>query len=410
MSRMDLVRLQGRKTTMIPDVDPRVGCHFFGSPPFIHRGTIRFGSTVDNTFGRVGRAVHEALGDRAHQAGRGPHAIADNIISSFGEGSDRVRNLAAVQRELKIQKERPRTSEEQDERKEISKKIDPSALRKQCSEFARYTLSKERSDMQCEAFQRLVQLTTMFPGLRLMLLPERIQSSKLTGLEVKISTLWDRSDSSFLPNEAEWRFWRSFAEMCLSEAPISLMIEICHITQVVQYQLEGTSSCVIDELLLTHRGCDHDTQRALRALCIRYLGQIVALEEFWKQVKAVDPPAMDPHTTVRDLCLMIKETLEDLQPHDTKPLPFDYEGVDSLASTLLKEVIDVLQTVDGIEVNTVSRWETSCRKVVRLLRHEWCNTYLPRSYRLAHSEFFKARMPLKPGTGDTDSAPTETEG
>jgi hypothetical protein len=103
---------------------------------------------MDNTFGRLGTAAHERWGDRAHQAGRGAHAVADNIISSFGEGSDRVRNLAAVQRELKIQKERRHIPEEQDDddeepmeiSKRISKRIDPLALRKQCSEFVRYTL------------------------------------------------------------------------------------------------------------------------------------------------------------------------------------------------------------------------------------------------------------------------------
>jgi hypothetical protein len=41
---------------------------------------------------------------------------------------------------------------------------------------------------------------------------------------------------------------------------------------------------------------------------------------------------------------------------------------------------------------------------------EWCKEYLPDSYRLAHGEFFKARMPEEPATDVTESVPTETEG
>ncbi|KAJ6610286.1 hypothetical protein B0H10DRAFT_2061045 [Mycena sp. CBHHK59/15] len=442
---MALVLSSGRKTTGNPGVNPCVGQpadtpagggitdnsnkavtlrgRFLSSMWDLILGpvgAIRWGSTLDNTIGRVAGAMHETLGDRAHQAGRGPHAVANIIISSFGEGSDRVRNLAAVQKELKIRKEKRHTPEEQDddeeeeEPMEISKRINPSELRKQCSEFMRYTLRKERADMQCQAFQRLVQLTTMFPGLRLMLLlSEHIRSPKLAKFEDKISMLWDRSDSSLLPaEEAEWNFWRSFAEMCLSKAPISLTIERCHITRVVHYQ--GTSSCVIDELLRAHGNCDAATDIS-SALCIRYLGQIVTLAEFWDRVKAADParvdsPTMSPHTTVQKLCVMMRKTLQDLQPKGTRPLPFDYEGVDFLASKILEEVIHVLQTVSGIENNLVGRWYSACGIVVRLLRHEWCKEYLPHSYRLAHGEFLKARMPVEPGADVADSVPTGTQG
>jgi hypothetical protein len=65
---------------------------------------------------------------------------------------------------------------------------------------------------------------------------------------------------------------------------------------------------------------------------------------------------------------MMKKTLEDLQPKDTMSLPFDYEGLDSLASKILKEVIDVLQIVGVMEVNFVGRWESTCGIVVRRLR------------------------------------------
>ncbi|KAJ6549849.1 hypothetical protein B0H19DRAFT_1264749 [Mycena capillaripes] len=378
-------------------------------------GAIQWGSTMDNMLGRLGRAAHESWGDRAHQAGRGPHAVADNIISLFGEGRDRVGNLAAVQRELKLPKEKRHTTEEQDEKEvETTKRIDPSALQKQCSRFMKYTLSEETVDMQCVAFQRLVQLTTMFPGLRLMLLlSKHIQSSEPAKVEDKISRLWDRSQSSFLSDdEAEWRFWRSFAEMCLSKAPITLTIEECQIPQVVQYEL-GTSKCVVGKLLLAHGSCDAATEIS-SALSIRCLGQIIALVEFWDQVKVPDPghvdsPPMAPHTTVQKLCVLLRHTLQDLEPQGTKPPPFDYEGVDFLASRFLDGVIEVLQVVSDVKNNLIGCWYRHCCLVVRLLRHEWCKEYLPDSYHLAHGEFLKARMPEEPATDVTESVPTEAE-
>jgi hypothetical protein len=232
----------------------------------------------------------------------------------------------------------------------------------------------------------------MFPGLRLMLLlSEHIQSSEPAKFEDKISRLWDRSHSiaSFSPDdEAEWRFWRSFAEMCLSKAPISLTIEECHITQVVQYEL-GTSECVVGKLLLAHGSCEcvkfdfpSDLDNSVccsaateisSALSIRYLGQIVALVEFWDQFRVPDPgrvdsPPMAPHTTVQKLCVLLRGTLQDLEPQGTKPSPFDYEGVDFLASKFLDGVIKVLQVVSDIKNNLIACWYRPCCLVVRLLR------------------------------------------
>ncbi|KAJ7759534.1 ankyrin repeat-containing domain protein [Mycena metata] len=347
-------------------------------------------------------AALKAWGDRAHQAGKGPRAVATNIISLFGEEDDRVGNLAAVQTKLKILKD---TIEKEDEKEvEVKKKIDLLALETQCSRFMKYTLNKQTMEMQCVAFQRLVELTTMFPGLRLMLLrSEPIRPSKPTRLKENISTLWDRSHAGWSPDDiAEWRFWRSFAEMCLSEAQISLRIERCHIPQVVQDH--GKDGCLIGELSQVYRHCDAATE-VMNALSIRYLGQIVALAKFWEQVKAADPAHKDcsaaPHTTVDKLCVMMRKTLGDLESKGTKPLPFDYEGVDLLASTLLKGGTDILETVgEDFAPNYVGKWHSHFRMVVQLLRREWCKEYLPDSYNLAHEKIFKAR--ISPGATETE--------
>ncbi|KAF7367682.1 hypothetical protein MSAN_00831900 [Mycena sanguinolenta] len=381
-------------------------------------GAIQWGRTLHNMLGHSARAVHEAFGDRAHNAGRGPHAVADKIIGSFGTGSVRVRNLAIVQRQLNIQEEQ-HTTEEQDDDDEPN--IDLSELRKQCSEFVRYTLREERADMQCQAFQRLVQLTTLFPGLRLMLLlSKHIQPPKSTNLQDMLSKLWDRSHPILPPDdESEWRFWRSFAEICLSESSISLVIERCPITQVAL--CKGTPNCVIGELLIRYSSCENATEIS-SALCIRYLGQIVTLVEFWAQVKAADSVSDCAWASAQKLCLGLNKTLQDLQPGDSRPLPFDYEGFDFLASRILDEVIGVLQRK---EANSAGHWYAPCKIVVRLLRDEWCKIYLQHSYLCAHHEVLKdwtlqsrtnvdgpgtAEIQELPGTGVDDAAATEMQG
>ncbi|KAJ7759505.1 hypothetical protein B0H16DRAFT_1816025, partial [Mycena metata] len=65
----------------------------------VRSSDIQWGNTMNHTLGHLGRAALKAWGDRAHQAGQGPRAIATNIISSFGDEDDRVGNLAAVQAE-----------------------------------------------------------------------------------------------------------------------------------------------------------------------------------------------------------------------------------------------------------------------------------------------------------------------
>ncbi|KAJ7759528.1 ankyrin repeat-containing domain protein [Mycena metata] len=382
---------------------------------------IQWGNTMNHTLGHLGRAALKAWGDRAHQAGQGPRAVATNIMSLFGEEDDRVGNLAALQTKLKIPKD---TIEKDDEKEvEVKKRIDLWALETQCSRFMKYTLNKQTVEMQCVAFQRLVELTTMFPGLRLMLLrSEHIRPSKPTRLEDNISALWDRSHTGWSPDDiAEWRFWRSFAEMCLSEAQISSRIERCHIPRVVQDH--GKDGCLIGELSQVYRHCDTATE-VMNALSIRYLGQIVALPKFWEHVKAADPARKDcsaaPHTTVDKLCVMMRKTLGDLESKGTKPLPFDYEGVDLLASTLLKGGTDILETVgEDFAPNYVGKWHSHFRMVVKHLRREWCKEYLPDSYHLAHKKIFKAR--ISPGATETQGraasnidnenhVPAETEG
>ncbi|KAF7343073.1 Mitogen-activated protein kinase [Mycena venus] len=347
------------------------------------------GRTMENAFSRLEAVVDEPVNRLAHKLGWGPNAVADKIIDSFGVGEQRVSSLIAVQMELKIQKED----------KEPAPKIQvPLKLKNRCSKLVKYTLPKEAPDMRCQAFQRIVQLTTLFPGLRLLFLrSDYIQSCKQTQVSIadRISELWDRCAG--LPDD-EWKFWRSFAKLCLTDTPVSSLLEKFPIRCL---KTEPSASIsVIEELLRTHGSCDN-AMDILAALCMRSLGEIVALDEFWVQLKT--DKTMDfelaatetPHTAVNMLCLTMIRTLQDLEPAETGPSPFDYEGVDILADAILTRVSDRFEDLDPTDWR-VELWYPNFCQVVQLLHQPWCAERLPHSYKRAISDSFKRRIALIP--------------
>ncbi|KAJ6600233.1 hypothetical protein B0H10DRAFT_1958809 [Mycena sp. CBHHK59/15] len=100
----------------------------------------------------------------------GPHAMAQKIKSYFGNGGDRLQRLEAL----------PTTTV-------------PSKLEKRCFKLVRYTLA-ESASMQHQAFKEIVDLVTLFPGLRLVFLRTRFLGSEIS--TDTISTLWERPTGS----------------------------------------------------------------------------------------------------------------------------------------------------------------------------------------------------------------------
>ncbi|KAJ7200059.1 kinase-like domain-containing protein [Mycena rebaudengoi] len=345
------------------------------------------GRTMENMFSRLEAVVDEPVNRLAHKLGWGPNAVADKIIDSFGTGEQRVSSLIAVQMELKIQKE---------EEEPTPKMKVPLKLKKRCSKLVKYTLPEEAPDMRRQAFQRIVQLTALFPGLRLLFLrSDYIQPCAQTqaSFEDRISELWDPCDGS--PDD-EWNFWCSFAKLCLTDTPVSSLLETSPIRHL-KTEPSATIS-LIEELLRTHGSCDN-AMDVFAALCTRYLGEIVALDEFWVQLKTDEPPDSEvtatetPHTVVNMLCLTIIRTLQDLEPAETGPPPFDYEGVDVLANAILTRVSDRFEELDSTDWR-VELWFPNFCQVVQLLRQPWCAERLPDSYNRAISEAFKTRIAL----------------
>ena len=106
-----------------------------------------------------------------------------------------------------------------------------------------------------------------------------------------------------------------------------------------------------------------------RALCIRYLGGILDLPGFWSGTGSV-------HSDVASkLCCLMSQVLRDigvdilaLGPAEESEPPFDYDGVDFLATTILTGLLSWLGKLDREDWALQSWFEYCCEFVQLLLR------------------------------------------
>ncbi|KAJ6571161.1 hypothetical protein B0H19DRAFT_657834 [Mycena capillaripes] len=259
------------------------------------------GRTLYEVYSTVGQALETHTNRMAHRLGLGPEVVAQKIAAFFGTGEERQLRLTALRNAHQI----------------------PAKLEKDCSRLMRYTLPTESPKTQRQAFERIVALTTLFPGLRLLFLCSScIQSIPMS--KDDISGLWDRSDDFLDP---EWSFWRAFAATCLSETGISAMLEETSVSQLADCLHDNEGLSVIERLLIAH-GCETGADsKFCNALSIRYLVGILQLPGFWSEFGSV-------HGDIaRKLCLGTVRILKDIsldilpsEPSPTTESPFDYEG------------------------------------------------------------------------------------
>ncbi|KAJ6563697.1 hypothetical protein DFH09DRAFT_1278913 [Mycena vulgaris] len=313
----------------------------------LHKGYLVLGGFVETHTNRI-----------AHRIGLGPDSVAANIRSSFGTGKQRASNLDTLRSHV--------TPE----------------LEKSCSRLIKYTLPHEASSTQRRAFQNIVALITLFPGLRLLLLRSKHIKCRIQTTE-RIAAIWERSDNS--PDE-EWEFWRAFAATCLSDLNISSILEQC---STLQLTLCGPGLSVIERLIVAH---DYEVHRGDDSR--RYLGGILALPGFWSETGT-----MLYHSIAKKLCSMMVQILQDLRvdidllKDSTEPeAPFDYEGVDLLADTILTGISEWLKEVDAAKW-AHQLWYGRFLDVVRLLRRPRSATLLPNSFAHVTSEVFITLIP-----------------
>ncbi|KAF8185512.1 P-loop containing nucleoside triphosphate hydrolase protein [Mycena galopus ATCC 62051] len=252
-----------------------------------------------------------------------------------------------------------------------------------------YTLPTESSKAQCQAFERIVTLTTLFPGLRFIFLRSKCMQD-VPVLVDKLSALWNRPDN---PADTYWSFWRTFTATCLSETTIAVMLEETPVSQLTTCPKDSGSLSLIERLLVAH-SCETDTASAIsNALCIRYLAGILELPGFWMNMGSV-------HTDVaRKLCgemvRVLKDMAIDILPSEEFPrseVPFDYDGVDVLADAILVGISSWLRQMNRTEW-PLQPWYLHLREVVHLLRGPISAALLPKSFSLASSDSFEKDIP-----------------
>jgi hypothetical protein len=106
-------------------------------------------------------------------------------------------------------------------------------------------LRTESADTQCQAFKDIVELVTLFPGLRALCLHTKYVEGS-TSTEA-ISPLWNRSNG---PPRDEWSFWQMLAATCLANTTISTILEDTTIPLLTSCDAGGLS--VIERMLVEY--------------------------------------------------------------------------------------------------------------------------------------------------------------
>ncbi|KAF7344969.1 High osmolarity signaling protein SHO1 [Mycena venus] len=290
------------------------------------------GRTLDQVYSVLGKILEKQANHAAYTLGLGPHAVAQKITAYFGGGEERVLQLDNLRASV------------------------PVKLEKQCLTLAKYTLPTESVNVQRQAFKNILELMTLFPGLRRLFLHTKCLANA-TSID-NFSVLWERPAGS--PDQ-EWTFWQTLAATCLTDTTISALL-------LIEHESSGATSYS-------------------RAICIRYLGGILDLPAFWSEMGTV-------HSDVaKKLCSEMMRVLKDigvdilaLGPIDESEPPFDYDGVDFLATTVLKGILSWFGRLEQ-ENWPFQRWYKGFVELLQLLRRPRATELLPHSSVCATSIF-----------------------
>ncbi|KAJ7882584.1 hypothetical protein B0H14DRAFT_1466384 [Mycena olivaceomarginata] len=312
------------------------------------------GRTLDEIYSTLGKVLEKQANRAAYALGLGPHAVGRKIKVYL----EMVKNGCGNWSSCTTQS--------------------PRKLEKHCLKLMKYTLPAESANVQCQAFKGIVELTTLFPGLRFIFLSTKCL--KNTPSIEAVSALCERSAG---PPDDEWVFWQMLAATCLTDTTISAMLEKNSVSDLTNCSEEGLS--VIERLLV-----EHDSSGASKyssAACIRYLGGVLDLPGFW-----VDMGGVRSDVTNR-LCRALIRILKDigvddltLGPTNESGLPFDDEGVDFLATRILTGISSWFGKLDQKDWS-MQLWHESFRDFLWLLRMPRAAELLPQSFAVATTTF-----------------------
>ncbi|KAJ6480824.1 hypothetical protein C8R45DRAFT_1215766 [Mycena sanguinolenta] len=311
------------------------------------------GRTMDQVYTTLGKAVEMQANRPAYAFGLGPQVVAQKIKVYFGNGDEIVQQLELLVTSV------------------------PPKLEKRCSKLMKYTLPTESVNVQCQAFKNIVHLVTSFPGLWVVFLRTKFPEAS-PSLDT-ISQLWDGSSGG---SDEDWEFWKILAATSLTESTVSTIVEGSPVSDLSKCQQEALS--VVEQLMVQH---DCSDSQYSSALCLRYLGGILGFLAFWQDM--TEPCCY----VVNKLCSELVKVLKDigvdilaLGPIEESEPPFDYEGVDLLATNLLT---GVLGWFNKLNQNDWAKqlWYESFKEVLQLLRRPRASELLPHSFACATNSF-----------------------
>ncbi|KAF8152798.1 hypothetical protein K438DRAFT_1864220 [Mycena galopus ATCC 62051] len=312
------------------------------------------GRTLDRVYTSIGNVLETQANRAAHTLGLGPHVVACKIKSYFGNAEERMQRL------------------------ELLRITIPPKLEKQCLKLIKYTLPTEAANTQCQAFKEIIDLVTLFPGLRVLLLHTKPLENGISF--DAISLLW--SSSIGAPSK-DWTFWKTLAATSLTDTAISAILEMSLIAEFGKCHEEGLG--VIERLLIEH-DCTFSEYAA--AISVRYLGAVLDLPGFWLNMERVHA-----HVATK-LCCRLVRVLKDIRidipllgPIEEFEARFDYEGLDILATKVLSGISSWFTKIEQADWS-VQRWyESFTTKVLQLLRVPRAAELLPRSHDCASNAF-----------------------
>ncbi|KAJ7160244.1 hypothetical protein C8R46DRAFT_1107494, partial [Mycena filopes] len=328
------------------------------------------GRSLDRVYTVWGHALEKQANRIAHKIGMGSDPTTQKLAVYFGDGEERLLKLDGL-----------RTST-------------PPKVRDYCKNIMKYTLPTEAPTTQLRAFKNVIHLCTRFLGLRAVFLECKCMQGATSA--ASISELWKPSPGLEPPSE-ELVFWQGLAAECLCETTISTLVEDTPIAELTCCPEEGLS---VMERLLVEWDCSSDS-RVSAALCVRYLGGILDLPGFWAEMAAVQS------LVAKKLCRELVQALKDIGV-DVLQLgslgeadrPFDYDGLDFLAATMLVELSSWFEKLNEQE-RPLQPWYDPLREVLRLLRAPRSVDLLPQASTYAVN-IWEALLPLRSQSAEVD--------
>ncbi|KAF8160271.1 hypothetical protein K438DRAFT_1776618 [Mycena galopus ATCC 62051] len=276
------------------------------------------GRTLNEVYTSLGQPLERQANRAAHNPGLGPHAVAEKVKLYFGTGKERAQRLKLLRISVPL------------------------------------IIQKSLNLPIPNAFEDIVELVTLFPGIRELFLCARYLNG-VTSTEALLAC-WARSIG---PPDEQWTFWQLLAAASLSDRRVMF-------------------GAGLERLLV-----EHDSS----ALCIRYIGGILDFPEFWGKSGPVH--AYVGNKLCRRMSWVLKDIGADISalgPLDGWDSPFDYEGVDFLAVALLTGFRRWFSECSRKDW-PAQRWYQSFTEFLRILRRPRVPELLPRSATLATGAF-----------------------